>query len=186
MKKTFNIKIGNVSRDLKLCKINDDIYIAAFVLLGDEPLTRESAKELLTKAPKHDIIITAEAKGITLVHEMARISNAEKYVVARKNHKLYMQNALSVSVHSITTNFQQTLYIDDSDVALLKGKNVLIVDDVISTGESLLAIEKLVNKAGGNIVGKMAVLAEGAAAVRDDIIFLEPLPLFNNKGEKIN
>ena len=140
------------------------------------------ARELLKRAPDYDYIITAEAKGIPLAHEMARQAGDKKYILARKAPKLYMRDIFSVSVHSITTAKEQKLYLDGADAALMKGKRILIVDDVISTGESLRAMEELVKKAGGNIVGKMAVLAEGGAIERHDITVLAPLPLFNPDG----
>jgi adenine phosphoribosyltransferase len=182
MKEFFPIKIAGLERNLTICPINENISIAAFVLFGDVEMTVAAARDLLKIAPEHDIIITAEAKGIPLVHEMAKQNGESTYIVARKLAKLYMKDVFTVELHSITTAKQQTLCIDSSEAALMKGKNVLIVDDVISTGESLRAVEKLVKKAGGNIVGKMAVLAEGDARLRDDILYLEYLPLLNSDG----
>lgn len=163
-------------------QVNDNLSIAAFIIFGDVELTVNSARELLKKAPEHDIMITAEAKSIPLIHEMARQSGANDYVVARKKEKVYMSDVVEVSVHSITTHGEQKLYLGKEDADKLAGKKVLIVDDVISTGESLSALEALVEKVGGNIVGKVAVLAEGDAAERDDISFLEKLPLFDGEG----
>ena len=174
----YTMTIAGVTRDLPLCRVNDDLYIGAFVIFGDVELTVASARELLKRAPEHDILITAESKGIPLVYEMARQHGENRYLIARKAAKLYMRNVFSTDVTSITTANRQMLCIDGEDAAYMKGKRVLIVDDVISTGESLMAIETLVNKAGGNIVGRMAILAEGDAQKRDDILFLEPLPLF--------
>ena len=174
--------IAGVTRDLPLCKVNDDLYIGAFVIFGDVELTIASARELLKLAPEHDILITAESKGIPLVYEMARQHGENRYLIARKAAKLYMRNVFSTDVTSITTANRQMLCIDGEDAAYMKGKRVLIVDDVISTGGSLAAVEKLVNQAGGIIVGKMAILAEGDAQKRDDIIYLEKLPLFNADG----
>ncbi|MCL2249218.1 MAG: adenine phosphoribosyltransferase [Oscillospiraceae bacterium] len=182
MKEFFPMKIAGLERNLTICPINENISIAAFVLFGDVEMTVAAARDLLKIAPEHDIIITAEAKGIPLVHEMAKQNGESTYIVARKLAKLYMKDVFTVELHSITTAKQQTLCIDSSEAALMKGKNVLIVDDVISTGESLRAVEKLVKKAGGNIVGKMAVLAEGDARLRDDILYLEYLPLLNSDG----
>ena len=179
MENFYPIKVAGVERNLPICKISDDLSIAAFVLFGDVELTKASAGELLKIAPKYDILITAEAKGIPLVHEMARQSRENKYIVARKTTKLYMKEVFTVELQSITTQRKQNLYIDKSDAQLMNGKNVLIVDDVISTGESLRAVEKLVKEAGGNVVGKMAILAEGDAKYRDDIMYLEHLPLIN-------
>lgn len=176
------MKIAGLERSLPLCKVNDNLYIGAFVIFGDPELTTASAAELLKKAPDYDYLITAEAKSIPLIHEMARQNGNQRYVVARKYPKLYMQDIFTAKVHSITTDKEQTLYLDGHDAELMRGKRIVIVDDVISTGESLHALEELVNMAGGNIVGRMAILAEGDAAKRDDIIFLEELPLFNPDG----
>ncbi len=178
----YKMNIAGLDRALPLCKVTDDLYIAAFVIFGDQALTVACARELLKKAPAYDYLITAEAKGIPLAHEMARQHGDEKYILARKATKLYMQEIFEVEVRSITTDRVQHLYLDKSDADLMKGKRILVVDDVISTGESLSAIEQLVEKAGGEICGRMTILAEGAAADRNDIIYLEPLPLFNADG----
>ena len=176
------MNIAGLDRDLPICKVTEDLYIAGFVIFGDQELTVACAKALLAKAPEYDYIITAEAKGIPLAHEMARQTGAKKYFLARKAPKLYMQGVFSVSVKSITTAKEQTLYLDTADAELMKGKKVLLVDDVISTGESLHALEALVEKAGGIIAGRMAILAEGDAQERPDLIYLEKLPLFNPDG----
>ena len=178
----YSMNVAGLKRDLPICKVTDDLYIAGFVVFGDQELTVACGKALLEKAPEYDYIITAEAKGIPLAHEMARQAGDSKYFLARKVPKLYMTGVFSVTVKSITTAKEQTLYLDTADAELMKGKRILVVDDVISTGESLRAVEALVEKAGGRIVGKMAVLAEGDAMDRDDIIYLEPLPLFNADG----
>ncbi len=178
----YRMKIAGVERDLPICKVNDDLYIGAFVIFGDVELTEKCAGALLEKAPAYDYLLTAEAKGIPLIHEMARQSGQNKYILARKAPKLYMRDILEVKVHSITTAKEQRLYLDGNDAALMKGKKILIIDDVISTGESLHALEKLVEAAGGEICGRMAILAEGDAQERDDIIYLEKLPVFNADG----
>ena len=178
----YTMTIAGVTRDLPLCRVNDDLYIGAFVIFGDVELTVASARELLKRAPEHDILITAESKGIPLVYEMARQHGENRYLIARKAAKLYMRDVFSTDVTSITTANRQMLCIDGEDAAYMKGKRVLIVDDVISTGGSLIAVQKLVEQAGGIVVGKMAILAEGAAQKRDDIIYLEKLPLFNADG----
>lgn len=185
MKEAYTMKIAGLERRLRLCPINDDLYIAAFIMFGDVEVTSAAAAELLSRAPEFDIMITAESKGIPLIHEMARQTGADNYIVARKGPKLYMQNIHTTYVNSITTENRQMLCLGDTDTEALRGKRVLIVDDVISTGESLNALEKLVDEVGGNIVGKMAVLAEGEAALRKDIIFLEPLPLFDREGNPL-
>jgi len=182
MEQFYKLNVAGLERNLQICKINDDLSIAAFVLFGDVEMTVAAAEHLLKVAPEHDIIITAEAKGIPLIHEMARQNRETTYIVARKVVKLYMKEVFSVELRSITTQDKQTLFIDTAEAELMRGKKVLIVDDVISTGESLRAVEKLVKEAGGSVVGKMAVLAEGDAKYRDDIIFLEYLPLLNSDG----
>ena len=180
-----SMTIAGHRRELPICRVTDDLYIGAFVIFGDCELTTACAKALLEKAPAYDYIITAESKGIPLAQEMARLNGDPKWMLARKGVKLYMQDVVCVEVKSITTSAVQKLYLDGKDAALMKGKRVLIVDDVISTGESLHALEELVNAAGGNIVGKMTILAEGDAQERGDIIYLEKLPLFNAQGEII-
>ena len=180
----YTMKIAGKERHLELFPINDSLQIAAFIMFGDVEITVECAKELLQKAPDFDIIITAECKGIPLAYEMARQSGKD-YVVARKKPKLYMKNLITTQVDSITTAGVQSLCIGEAETEKIQGKKVLVVDDVISTGESLVAMETLVNKAGGNMVAKMAVLAEGDAKDRDDIIYLEPLPLFDSEGNEI-
>ena len=182
---THSMVIAGLKRELPICRVNDDLYIGAFVIFGDCELTTACAKELLAKAPAYDYIITAESKGIPLAQEMARLNGDAKWMLARKGVKLYMQNVVGVEVKSITTSAVQKLYLDGADAAMMQGKRVLIVDDVISTGESLHALEALVKAAGGEIVGKMAILAEGDAQERADITYLEKLPLFNAKGEII-
>ena len=178
----YRIKIGGIERDLPICKLNDDLAIAAFVIFGDVELTQVCASELLKKAPDFDYMLAPEAKAIPLIYEMARQSGRNEYLLARKNKKAYMKGVFSVSVNSITTAGTQTLYMDAEDAAKMKGKRVLVIDDVISTGESLRAVEELVHQSGGIVCGRMAVLAEGDAAERDDIIFVEKLPLFNADG----
>ena len=179
---TYEIDIAGLKRDLPLCKVTDDLFIGAFVMFGDVEVTVHAAAELLKRAPEYDYIIAPEAKSIPLLYEMARQSGAEKYFLARKGPKAYMSGVFEVAVKSITTMSIQKLVIDTADAEMIRGKRMLIVDDVISTGESLHAMEELVTRAGGIIAGKMAVLAEGAAQDRDDIIYLAPLPLFNPDG----
>ena len=181
----YKMTIAGLERHLPLCPLNEDLYIGAFVIFGDPELTTAAAGELLKKAPEYDYIITAESKGIPIAHEMARLAGNQKYFLARKKPKLYMTGVFEVTVRSITTEGEQKLYLDRADADLMAGKRILIVDDVISTGESLRAIEELVKAAGGNIVGKMAILAEGDAKDRDDLIYLEPLPLFDKDGNAI-
>ena len=166
-----------VTRELTICKVNDHMDIAAFIMLGDAELTVAAAAELLKKCPEFDILLTAEAKGIPLAHEMSRQSG-KPYVCARKGVKLYMPDPVVVEDQSITTAGKQKLVIDRKELDKMSGKRVLVVDDVISTGGSLKALDELAEQTQCTIVGQAAVLAEGDAAQRKDIIFLEPLPLF--------
>ncbi len=180
---TYEMKIAGLSRKLPLCKVGEDFYIASFIMFGDQEITVASAKELLARAPKdYDYLLTAEAKSIPLIHEMARQSGADIYFVARKGLKVYLTDPIEVTVNSITTQHEQKLYLGGEDAAKIKGKRILIVDDVISTGESLKALEKLVEAAGGTVAGRMAVLAEGDAQNREDIVYLEKLPVFHADG----
>ena len=174
---TYHINIAGVERDLIKYPVNDKIDIAAFILFGDVEVTEKAAAELLKRCPEHDVVVSAEAKGIPLCYEMAR-QGCREYVIARKSVKVYMRNCVDVAVNSITTSEVQRLYLGDTDADFLKGTRVLIVDDVISTGESLAALEALMDKIGVDVVGKACVLAEGDAKNRDDIIFLEELPVF--------
>lgn len=185
MKKAYEMTIAGCKRALPLCPLNDKLKIGAFVIFGDPELTTACAEELLKKAPEYDYLITAESKGIPLVHEMARLAGNQKYFLARKAPKLYMTGVLDCKVQSITTAKEQHLYLDTADAAIMNGKKILVVDDVISTGESLKAMEQLVREAGGIVCGRMAILAEGDACSRDDIIYLEKLPLFDAEGEPL-
>ena len=177
MAEFYNMNIAGLQRDLEKFPVSDKLDIAAFIIFGDVELTVKGCEELLKKTPEFDVIVTPEAKSIPIADEMARQSG-KPYVVARKGVKVYMRNPIDVSVNSITTQHEQHLFLGESEVNLLNGKKVLIVDDVISTGESLIAVQKLVEEAGGVIAASCAFLAEGDAADRDDIIFLEKLPLF--------
>lgn len=179
---TYSLTVAGLQRELPICKVTDDLHIGAFVMFGDVELTVHCASELLKRAPEYDYLIAPEAKAIPLVYEMARQSGANKYFVARKGAKAYMQGVFSVDVRSITTMGVQHLVLDTEDAKLIRGKRMLLVDDVISTGESLHALETLVTEAGGIVAGRMAPLAEGDAAERSDIIYLAKLPLFNADG----
>lgn len=181
----YRMTIAGLERDLPICPISDELQIAGFVIFGDPKLTCACAEELLKRAPEYDLLITAESKGIPLAHEMARQHGDDAYILARKSVKLYMHDVISVDVQSITTAKKQTLYLDGDDAAMMRGKRILIVDDVISTGESLRTIEALIAQAGGTVCGRMAILAEGDAQNREDIVYLEKLPLFNKEGQPI-
>lgn len=185
MKTFYTLKVAGIERDLPLCKLNDKLMIAGFVIFGDVELTEKCAKALLEKAPEHDIIITPESKAIPLVYEMAKLEGNNNYVVARKAPKLYMKDVVFTNVKSITTEKEQTLCVGSAEIEKLKGKKVLIVDDVISTGASLSAVEQLVADVGGETVGKMAILAEGDAMERSDIKVLAKLPLFDAEGNEL-
>ncbi len=173
----YKMKIAGLERELERFSVNDKLDIAAFIMFGDVEITEKAAQELLKKCPEHDVVVTAEAKGIPLCYEMAR-QGCRSYVIARKGIKVYMRSPIGVTVNSITTANEQKLYFGENDSEFLRGKKVLIVDDVISTGNSLDALERLVKQTGAEIVGKAAVLAEGDAKNRKDIIYLEELPLF--------
>lgn len=174
---TYKMTIAGLERELPICKVNDHLDIAAFVIFGDAELTVAAATELLKKCPDFDYIVAPEAKAIPLAHEISRQSG-KKYFICRKGPKLYMHEPVSVNVRSITTDKEQTLYIDSLEGEQLRGKKVIILDDVISTGESLTAVHKLLEHFEAEIVAQAAILAEGDAAKRDDIVFLEELPLF--------
>ena len=184
---TVRIEIAGLTRDLPLCKITDDVYIAAFICFGDAELTEACAREMLKLVPReeYDYILTAEAKGIPLGHEMARQAGMRKHFVARKTVKNYMPDPISADDESITTKGLQKLYIGSDDAALIKGKRILIVDDVISTGGSLKAMEALVEKAGGIVAGRVAALAEGDAYKRNDIRYIDKIPLYDAHGNPI-
>ncbi|MBP3411562.1 MAG: adenine phosphoribosyltransferase [Clostridia bacterium] len=181
----YKMNIAGCDRALPLCPISDTLNIGAFVIFGDPELTTACAEALNARAPEHDVMITAESKGIPLICEMARLQGNKRYVLARKGAKLYMRDVMEVEVRSITTDHIQKLYLDGNDAEYMKGKRVVIVDDVISTGESLRALEELVKAAGGEVVGRMAILAEGDATEREDLIYLEKLPLFDKDGNPI-
>ncbi len=177
MSEFYTINIAGIERQLRRFPVNEKLDIAAFILFGDTEITIAAATELLKKVPDFDILLTPEAKSIPLAYEMSRQSG-KPYIVARKGKKVYMGNPIEINVRSITTDKVQTLYLGDTEAQNISGKRVLIVDDVISTGESLKAVRELLNAAGGIEAATCAVLAEGDAAEREDIIFLEPLPLF--------
>ena len=179
MKNTYTLRIADITRELPIIKINKNFSIASFVILGDTELVCKAAPEILKKLPQVDVLITAEAKGIPLVFEMSKLLDMKKYIVARKSIKPYMDSPIVDEVVSITTQKKQMLCLDKKDAIALKGKRVAIIDDVISTGESIRAVERLVEVAGGIITAKAAILAEGESANRKDIIFLEKLPVFS-------
>ena len=183
--KYYPITVAGVDRKLPICPLNENLQIAGFVIIGDPELSEACAKELLKKVPDYDYILTAEAKGIPLAHDMTRYDGKGRYICARKKPKLYMSGVFEASVQSITTEGEQKLYLDTAEAELIRGKRLLILDDVISTGRSLDALETLAEKAGAVVVGKAAILAEGEAADRDDIVYLEKLPLFDSQANPI-
>lgn len=183
---TYTLHVAGLTRQLPICPLSDALQIAAFVIFGDVELTCACAKALLDRAPEFDYMVAPEAKAIPLAHEMARQSGRNEYFLVRKKKKAYMNGVFEAVDHSITTEGEQMLYMDGADAAKLRGKRVLILDDVISTGGSIAAVENLVDQAGGQVVGRMAILAEGDAAKREDIIFLEPLPLFDGQGNPLS
>ncbi len=173
----YKLNLCGLERKLPLIQISDHLKIASFVLLGDTELSVKAGYEL-SKLIDCDIILTAEAKGIELAHEIAKNLGESSFIVARKSEKSYMNDPINVEVNSITTQNTQKLFLDSKDVEKIKGKRIALVDDVISTGQSISALEALVDKAGGKVIQKLAILAEGDAANRDDIIYLEKLPTF--------
>ena len=176
--KTYTLNVAGLTRELPIIKLSYDLSIASFVILGDTEIVRKTAPIIAKKLPEVDLIVTAEAKGIPLAYEISRVLNLNEYVVARKSVKAYMEEPIEVEVNSITTTNSQKLYLNNQDAKKIKGKRVALVDDVISTGQSLKALERLVEKAGGKVLAKAAILAEGDAKDRKDIIFLEVLPTF--------
>ena len=176
--KTYTLHVAGLTRELPIIKLSYDLSIASFVILGDTEIVRKTAPIIAKKLPEVDFIVTAEAKGIPLAYEISRILNLNEYVVARKSVKAYMEESIEVEVNSITTTNSQKLYLNNRDAKKIKGKRIALVDDVISTGQSLKALERLVEKAGGKVLAKAAILAEGDAKDRKDIIFLEALPTF--------
>ena len=176
--KTYTLHVAGLTRELPIIKLSYDLSIASFVILGDTEIVRKTAPIIAKKLPEVDFIVTAEAKGIPLAYEISRILNLNEYVVARKSIKAYMEEPIEVEINSITTTDSQKLYLNNQDAKKIKGKKVALVDDVISTGQSLKALERLVEKAGGKVLAKAAILAEGDAKDRKDIVFLEALPTF--------
>lgn len=176
--KTYTLNVAGLTRELPIIKLSYDLSIASFVILGDTEIVRKTAPIIAKKLPEVDFIVTAEAKGIPLAYEISRVLNLNEYVVARKSVKAYMEEPIEVEVNSITTTNSQKLYLNNQDAKKIKGKRVALIDDVISTGQSLKALERLVEKAGGKVLAKAAILAEGDAKDRKDIIFLEALPTF--------
>lgn len=176
--KTYTLHVAGLTRELPVIKLSYDLSIASFVILGDTEIVRKTAPIIAKKLPEVDLIVTAEAKGIPLAYEISKVLNLNEYVVARKSVKAYMEESIEVEVNSITTTNSQKLYLNNRDAKKIKGKRIALVDDVISTGQSLKALERLVEKAGGKVLAKAAILAEGDAKDRKDIIFLEALPTF--------
>ena len=176
--KTYTLHVAGLTRELPIIKLSYDLSIASFVILGDTEIVRKTAPMIAKKLPEVDFVVTAEAKGIPLAYEISKILNLNEYIVARKSIKAYMEEPIEVEVNSITTTNSQKLYLNNQDASKIKGKRVALIDDVISTGQSLKALERLVEKAGANVVAKAAILAEGDAKDRKDIIFLEALPTF--------
>lgn len=176
--KTYTLHVAGLTRELPIIKLSYDLSIASFVILGDTEIVRKTAPIIAKKLPEVDLIVTAEAKGIPLAYEISKVLNLNEYVVARKSVKAYMEESIEVEVNSITTTNSQKLYLNNRDAKKIKGKRIALVDDVISTGQSLKALERLVEKAGRKVLAKAAILAEGDAKDRKDIIFLEALPTF--------
>lgn len=180
MRESYLLSIAGLKRDLPLIQMNETLTIASFVILGDTELVCACAQLLVKKLPEIDLLVVAEAKGIPLAFELSRLLQQAHFVVARKSVKPYMGSVIEYELRSITTPTTQVLVLDEIDIQKIKGKRVALIDDVISSGASLEALEKLVLKAGGHVVTKAAICAEGDASKRDDIIFLEVLPIFKS------
>ena len=176
---TYRVDVAGVTRDLRLFEIKPGLKIAILNILGDTELVQAAAKELALKLKDvpYDLLVTAEAKSIPLAHALSVETN-KPYVVLRKSHKPYMGNALKAETLSITTGQPQTLFLDEKDVELMTGKNVVIVDDVISTGSTLQGMRILIDKANASVAAQAAIFTEGDRAQWMHIISLGHLPLF--------
>jgi adenine phosphoribosyltransferase len=178
MDKIYNLVISGYETGLPILKLPSGISIAFLNLHGNQELTEHCAKAMAKQLDNCDVLITAESKGLQLTHCIARELGHHYYAVARKSKKLYMQDGIEITIkESITTGQIQKLFLSKHDTSLLKGKKVGIIDDVVSTGNSLNGLEELVQKAGGIICKKAFVLAEGDAAYRKDIIYLATIPI---------
>ena len=174
----YTVDFQGFRAQLPILPLPSGVKIAFFNLHGDSELTEHCAKLLTEKVKDCEVLITAESKGLQLTHCIARNLGQRFYAVARKSKKLYMQDGIDVPIaSSITTGKEQKLYISKFDADLMRGKKVGIIDDVVSTGNSLKGLEELVTMAGGIICKKAFVLAEGDAAKRDDIVYLDTIPL---------
>lgn len=178
---TYSVDIAGVHRELTLFEIKPGLRIAILNILGDVELVQACAKALAEKLKdrKVDVLITAEAKSIPLAYALAAEMKLP-YVILRKSYKPYMGHALEYETLSITTGKPQTLYLDEKDIELMKGKNVVILDDVISTGSTLQAMRQLCVKAGSTVAGEAAIFTEGERAKWADIISLGHLPVFSD------
>lgn len=181
--KEYCLEVAGLKRYLPFVDINNELAFASFVVISDTELVSTVRPLLAEKIGQCDAVVTAEAKGIALAYEISHQLGHKNFVVARKSEKSYMKDTMEISVKSITTASQQHLYLDGSDIARIKGKKICLLDDVVSTGDSLAALEKLVTQAGATVVRKACILAEGQAADRDDIVFLQKLPLFRRTAE---
>jgi adenine phosphoribosyltransferase len=178
-RKTYSIKIAGLKRNLRLFQIKPGLRIAILNILGDTELVQACARELSKrlKSVKFDILVTAEAKSIPLAYALS-VATKKPYVILRKTYKLYMGDALTAETLSITTGEPQTLILDEKDRKLMKGKKIVLVDDVISTGSTLQGMHMIAEKAGAKIVAEAAILTEGERSKWDEIISLGHLPLF--------
>jgi adenine phosphoribosyltransferase len=176
---THRVQIGSISRDLPIIEVAPGVSVALFNLLGDTQMTEEAGKLLAAKLPSHvDVLITPEVKAVPLAHVISR-ETGKPYIVARKTAKPYMKSPVVREVISITTGKPQLLVIDGFDVDIIKGKNVAIIDDVVSTGGTLRSLSSLMEEIGGTVVATLTVFTEGDP--RDDVISLGHLPLYLKK-----
>jgi len=178
------LEVCGLHRKLPFVDLSEELAYASFVVISDTELITRAGEELAKYANGAEIILTIEAKGIALAYEISRQLGMQDFVVVRKSIKSYVKSYIQDAVCSITTQGEQKVFLDGADALKLQGKKVAIVDDVVSKGESLAAAERLVKAAGGTVCAKLAILAEGAAADRKDISFLQKLPLFRKENSE--
>ncbi|MDN2453682.1 phosphoribosyltransferase family protein [Lactobacillus sp. UCMA15818] len=180
MPKYYELELGKLTRKLPLIRLNPTLTIASFVLLGDAELTHYAAQELSKRINEpFDYVVTMESKGVPLAQELSQCMGKKRYIVLRKKVKDYMKNPRVLAVNAITSSQEQVLVLDGTDAQIIAGKRILLLDDVISSGGSMITAKKLVENAGGQVILQAAILAEGKASERKDILYLEELPLFD-------
>ena len=178
---TYPVEIAGIQRQLHLFRVAPGLRIAVLNILGDTELVQAAAKALALKLETfdYDVIVTAEAKSIPLAYALS-VETKKPYIVLRKTYKPYMGEAIQAETLSITTGQPQSLFLDQKDHALITGKKILAVDDVISTGSTLKGIRAIMDKAGAIVAGEAAIMTEGDLAEWANVISLGHLPLFKN------